>query len=286
MVWSKLTPKKIQEIESAIQEDPVQRGINVFSKRLAGDLEKSARSLLKADRVYILTGFFIPMCGIIETDGLTGAVFLARALSLVGKEVILLLDDHTKEILKKGLTAIDLDLPSIYLENTTPLETLIDVKRKTVFVAVERPGRGKEGKYKTRKGIEIPAYPLDGLFIEALNHKKSVKTISCADGLNEVGMGKLQRGIIPADEHIQSVVSVDYLIVGGTADWAAFGLVALLSLLKGKDLLPTPSLQRAFLETVVLAGAVDGVTGKNEFSVDSLPFYVQQKKVQTLRRLL
>lgn len=91
-------------------------------------------------------------------------------------------------------------------------------------------------------------------------------------------MGKLPRGIIPKDETIQSIVPVNYLVVSGVADWAAFGLIASLSSIIQTDLLPDRNEQRDFLEAVVAAGAVDGITGKSELTVDTLPLERHQEK--------
>lgn len=157
---------------------------------------------------------------------------------------------------------------------------------KSVLVAVERPGRGVGNKHRTMRGIEIPAYPLDDVFIYAPGKQSGLKTISCADGLNEVGMGKLPRRIIPKDEIIQSAVPVDYLVVSGTADWAAFGLVAGLSSVFGLNLLPDREEQEEFLKTIVKAGAVDGITGKSELTVDTLSLEKYWKKIEELRSIL
>lgn len=271
-------------IEAIVAEDPVGRKIELLRKEeILGDLGKGARSILGADCVYILTGFFIPTAGIIETDGISGACFIGRALHRLGKDVFVLNDPHNQEILKEGFLAIGFSPKSISPDFNTSPDTWIEYRNKSCIISIERPGMGIDGKYRTMRGIEIPTYPLDKIFMEIAKKRNSMKTISCADGVNEVGMGKLPRGIIPKDEKIQSVVPVDYLIVGGTADWAAFGLIGTLSLMTGERLLPTVDEQEKLLKAVVSAGAVDGITGENTLSVDTLPLERHKRKVAQLR---
>ncbi len=135
-------------------------------------------------------------------------------------------------------------------------------------------------------GTTIPAYPIDELFEKLPKLNPTLKTISCADGLNEIGMGKLPQGIIPKDKKIQSVIPVDYLIIAGTADWAAYGLITCLSLINNKNLLPKTNEQKKLLQTLVKSGAVDGITGKNELTVDTLSLKIHQEKVKELKAIL
>jgi hypothetical protein len=301
-------------IESIIAEDPVGRGIGTLRKRellLGGEIEEMAESgkkflgtekvyyrekrmsigelgnavddISKASNIYILTGFFIPSSQTIETDGISGACFLSKALDKLGKRVYVLNDPHNKEILKKAFETIQFS-PSFVSPNfNNHPSTWIDYNIKSCMISIERPGMGIDGKYRTMRGIEIPAYPLDKIFVEAQQRGDIIKTISCADGLNEIGMGKLSRGIIPNDEKIHSIIPVDDLILGGTADWAVFGLIAALQLATGEYLLPSMDEQERLLKTIVSAGAVDGITGESKLSIDSLPLEEHKRKVTELR---
>lgn len=277
---------KIANIDAVLQEDPVGRGIEYLRRELLTDLEGAAKSIFDADYAYIVTGFFIPTAQTIETDGLSGAIFLTRALIQLKKMVFILNDPHNKKILDKGLMTVDVSPITMLPDFDSPPKTWLNPRGKSVLIAVERPGKGVGNKYRTMRGIEIPAYPLDEAFVETKSNRELFSTISCADGLNEVGMGKLRRGIIPKDEVIQSIVSVDYLVVAGIADWAAYGVITALSSMVGEDLLPTGEEQEKLLEAIVRAGAVDGITGKSELTVDTLPLIQHQRRVETLRLLL
>ncbi len=98
--------KKIARIEDLLSEDPVGRRIDILRRELSGDLQKAAESVVQAEEAYILTGFFIPNAQTIETDGLSGAGFLAKALTQLGKDVSVLIDPHNKEIFAAGLDTL------------------------------------------------------------------------------------------------------------------------------------------------------------------------------------
>jgi hypothetical protein len=238
-----------------------------------------------ANEVYLVTGFYIPGANTVETDGLSGAILLGKALMKTNKHVAFLTDPHNKSALEYGLNATGISPQIIEPNFSEPASEWIHPIDNTVLVAVERPGKGVDGIRRTMRGVEIPTFPLDDVFIEAPLKYKGVKTISCADGLNEVGMGKLPRGLIKKDEAIQSVIEVDHLVISGTADWSAYGLIAGLSIYTGRDLLPTPEEQEKVLSAIIEAGAVDGITKKREMTVDTLPLDKHQLKVQQLRTM-
>jgi D-glutamate cyclase len=278
------TDAALQNIWEKLGEDPVVRGINVLREKIPDDFRNAVEAVAEADEVYLVTGFFIPTAGQIETDGLSGASFLAKALLKLGKRVTFLEDQHNENILKAGFAAIGISPDFIKPDLNQDPANWIQPKGKSVIVAVERPGRGEGGFRRTMRGIKIPADPLDEIFAAASNMSPRPTTVSCADGLNEVGMGKLAKGIIPKDSLIQSEIPVDYLVIAGVADWSAFGIIAGLELESDQDLLPTVEDQATFLNAIVRAGAVDGITGKNEPTIDSLPLAEHQKMVQSLRQ--
>jgi hypothetical protein len=70
---------------------------------------------------------------------------------------------------------------------------------------------------------------------------------------------------------ITSVVKVRHLVVAGTSNWGAWGVVAELSRLAGRPLLHSADEERRMVEACVGAGAVDGLTRRPEATVDGLP---------------
>ena len=61
-----------------------------------------------------------------------------------------------------------------------------------------------------------------------------------------------------------------YTICAGVSNWAGYGMSALLSAIAGENLMQPPEKLEAMLDAIVSAGAVDGVSGKQEATVDGL----------------
>ena len=67
-------------------------------------------SLKVADTVFIVTGFVIKDRLFGETDGPLGAVSIARALNILGKNPVIITDKYSKKILKVALEVVDLEV--------------------------------------------------------------------------------------------------------------------------------------------------------------------------------
>jgi len=155
------------------------------------------------------------------------------------------------------------------------------------LVAIERPGRAADGDYYNARGGSVAALhaPLDVLF---RRREAGRVTVGVGDGGNEIGMGRVRARVARDIAHggtIASVVRTDYLIVGGTSNWGAWGLTAHLGLATGQDLLHTPEEEARLTQAMVAAGGVDGLTGEATPSVDSLPLAFHQHMLATLREL-
>ncbi len=246
---------RIASIENTISQDPAHRNILPLVKR--DHLRLAAMSLLKAERVLIVTGFPIKKAGAGETDGPPGAYALGCALEKLGIPVAYMTDS--------------LNAPLLNAVGAAPLlEWTPDLLAQESFshlVAVERPGRARDGRYYNMLGEDISSLvaPLDELFLEA--EERGIVTIGIGDGGNEIGMGKVFLGVSKSIAHgrrIASTVLTDYVIVAGVSNWGAYGLVGALSIVSGRDLLPTPEEFALSVIMVVRAGAVDGVSGLRE----------------------
>ena len=58
------------------------------------------------------------------------------------------------------------------------------------------------------------------------------------------------------------------LVIASVSNWGAWGLVAAVSRLTGRSMLPTSAGARAQLERALELGAVDGVSGRRTLTVD------------------
>jgi hypothetical protein len=140
-------------------------------------------------------------------------------------------------------------------------------------VAIERPGRARDGAYRNMRGGDVGAWnpPIDELFVRP----RRATTVGVGDGGNEVGMGNVRARLVRHGDalagRIASTVRVDHLVVAGVSNWGAYGIVAHLGARAGRPLLHTPDEERRMVEACVAAGACDGVTRKREPTVDGLP---------------
>ena len=283
-------------IDQILALDPAGRDIAAFST--PGAAVKAARALRGARRVLIVTGFTVEP-GMPETDGPPGAAVLGRALRRLGAHVSYVTDGPNVPLLEAALKT--LDEPSdvlVYPGGTTGVRTLLTAEKPTHLVAIERPGRNRDGDYLNMRGDSVAGWnaPIDELFVccsgdrehglgrgwpakgasrlrtPARPSRRPV-TIGIGDGGNEIGMGVVRAKIAridPLRARIATVVRVDHLVVAGVSNWGSYGVVAALARLTGSDLLHTPELERRLIAACVAAGACDGVTRRREPTVDSL----------------
>jgi hypothetical protein len=248
---------------------------------------RAARALSGATRVMITTGFSVGP-GLPETDGPPGAASLGRALRLLGKRVSFITDAVATPPLQAALEALGeptevLVFPAGGSADETARRFLAE-HRPTHLVAVERPGRTPDGDYRSARAESVRDWnaPLDALFLA----RGRRTTVGVGDGGNEIGMGNVRArivrggGVLP---RIASVVRVDHLVVAGTSNWGAYGIVAELSRRAGRDLLHGAEDERAMIDACVAAGAVDGLTGRREATVDGLPLAVHVGILELLR---
>jgi hypothetical protein len=131
------------------------------------------------------------------------------------------------------------------------------------------------------EAIDDFAGDLHLLFEEAPASAAGIKTIGIGDGANEIGMGsipweQLERRLAgPQSGKVPCRVPCDWNIVAGTSNWGAIALAAATLLWRGQWPLlaryDAESERRAIEEMVHHGPAVDGVTRRQEATVDGLP---------------
>ena len=276
-------------IEDVIWEDPGERGFISFAQR--GELKKAAASLLTANHVVIVTGFYIIKAGTGETDGPPGAVFLARALENLGIKVTLLTNEFNQAILNRAIAELNLNCQMTVVkkgEEGTIFPQLLEDARLSHIVAIEQMGSAMDGKYYSMRGEDLSYYTacFDSLF--HLARQKGITSIGIGDGGNEIGMGKLFPVIsISRDLSWKSCVTpTDYLIIAGVSNWGAYGLIAGLCLFTRCTLLQSPEQEERLLNAIIGAGAVDGRTFESTPSVDAIPVAEQKQILAKLRTIV
>jgi Domain of unknown function (DUF4392) len=282
-------------IDHLLALDPSRRGIAGFF--VPGGALGAARALVGGGAVVIVTGFVVAE-GMVETDGPPGAAVLGRALRRLGARVRYTSDPAVLPVLEATLRALDEPLDVFaYPEGPDAAVEVLQREQPTHLVAIERPGREREGDYLNARGASVAAWnrPLDEMFVLArklaqgtggsepraprtghLRPKPASPpplTIGVGDGGNEIGMGRVRARLQREGElmaRIASVVRTDHLVVAGVSNWGAYGIVAQLGRLTGQRLLHTPAEERRLIEACVKAGAVDGLTRRAEPTVDAL----------------
>jgi hypothetical protein len=266
----------IRSVERLIRSDPGMRGFPALVSRC--DLKAAASDLLAGERVILVTGFCIRDALVGETDGPSGTLALAVALRSLGKDVTLVTDAYSRGLLDAGAAIYGAPFPTLCLtlpqaEADRQIAALIEAFAPTHVVAIERPGSSADGGLYSMRGERVDDLIAKADRLFAPDGRRDYRTIAIGDGGNELGFGSERDALkseVAHGELIFCSTSADYLIPAGVSNWGAYALGAALSLSAGTLLIEAPDRELAVLEALVGVGAVDGVTKKNEVSVDGL----------------
>jgi len=246
------------------------RGVSALRPYLAPDFCERAASLILQypGTVLIVTGFYIPAGGAPETDGPPGAAALGGALASLGYRPVYVTDERSG-VLVRGLAdgAPVVEFPIDDHEASRAFAaSLLAERAPSLVVAVERCGLTERGQYRNMRGDDVSAHhaKVDYLFAGA------TPSVGVGDGGNEIGMGNLLP-VIPLVMPMAAppcATRTTRLVIASVSNWGAWGLVAALSRLTGRSMLPTLTEARRQLERTVELGAVDGVSARRTLTVD------------------
>lgn len=280
-------------IDHLMALDPGERGIAAFFVR--GGATAAAQALRKSRRVLLTTGFAVGP-GLPETDGPPGTACLGRALRMLGADVVYVTDAVAVPPLQAALKVLGepSTVETFHVAHgagagaaRATARRLLAEHRPTHLVAIERPGRARDGHYRSARGLSLSEWngALDELFLAA---PARTVTVGVGDGGNEVGMGNVRARVARAGgvfPRIASVVKVKHLVVAGVSNWGAYGIVAELARLAGRPLLHSGEEEQDMVAACVEAGAVDGLTHRPEPTVDGLPLPAHIGMLELLRVL-
>eukprot|EP00457_Paulinella_chromatophora_P001088 gb/GEZN01001090.1/.p1 GENE.gb/GEZN01001090.1/~~gb/GEZN01001090.1/.p1 ORF type:complete len:595 (-),score=91.20 gb/GEZN01001090.1/:850-2634(-) len=279
-------------LEQAVLQDSLRGMAELAKATLPADfLTHAAQLLLRQAQqhpgqvVLITTGFYIQRASASETDGPPGAVALARALQLLGIPVALLTDKWSLQVVRScaGSTVEVLEWPMEADPKKFAAE-LAQTRRPAAVVAIERCGLTADGRCLNFRGQEFSDY---NAHMDYLFHLFPNASVGVGDGGNEIGMGLLARAapsLLPPNPCVTAVTSK---VVASSSNWGAFGICAALAAITNKRaLLPSVGQSEAWVEACVSAGAVDGITGLSEHSVDGRPPATDKLALVELHRLL
>ncbi len=265
------------------------RGISQLRKHMEPDFcDDAAAYLLECvdpgpSTVIIATGFYILSAGAPETDGPLGAVVIGDALNALGHDVVHVTDRYAAPLMSRlrgdACRVVDFPIAGESESKAFAREVLEEVAPAAV-VSIERCGLTDDGHYRNMHGDDISDYNarVDHLFT---NHDR---TVAIGDGGNEIGMGNLARHVteVPSLVKFPCVTEVSRLVIASVSNWGGYGLVASMSKLAGRDLLPTIEEEQDLLRSAVAAGCVDGMSGKVEPKVDG---FTMEENSDALREL-
>ncbi|MEM2988734.1 MAG: DUF4392 domain-containing protein [Candidatus Bathyarchaeia archaeon] len=272
-------------------------------------------AIKKGGSVVITTGFIVLPQKIQETDGPLGAAALAKSLSVAfDVSPIFITEESSKGIMASTLRALGMDVkkeedefdpgdkksalvlsfPLESREAEEEAERILDKFDPSLVIAIEKAGRNAKGEYHTMRGMNISPFhaKIEPLIEGARN--SGILTVGIGDGGNEVGMGNIKSAVekfVPYAKVCQCACKggiaaesrVDELVVASISNWGAYGIEACIAALTGKDeALHTPEEEERMLKFALEAGAVDGVTGKPQPSVDGVPTKVHSSIIRVM----
>jgi hypothetical protein len=267
------------------------RGMDKIARHLPPDYcARAARAVWGArGRVLLTTGFYV--AGHPETDGPPGTFFLARGLAQTGAHVAFVSEQDTLSLLRALAGAMwpanvpaPEYLPFPILNPAASRDfaaRLTDEWQPSLIAAVERCGRAADGHYHNRRGRDITPYTaqVDDLFATG-----GAVTVGVGDGGNEIGMGCVTAALTADLAYPRPCVTpADHLVVATVSNWGAYGLLAYIGELAGRNLLPGDDESVAALRLLADLGAVNGMSGQAEPLVDGFPPEVEAQVLGELR---
>ena len=261
-----------------------------------------------------------------ETDGPPGALFLARALLALGIDATLVSDRFACPLLRAGCEAWNLSQEIVCEVGPADIDQLLIGRGRawTHLIAVERVGPNhtldslraqprdhappvaqfeqdvppaERDVCHNMRGMPVDAVtpPLHRLFEIIRERRLPIVTMGLADGGNEIGMGRIAWELVrtavrsPVAGRIACRIATDFLILAGVSDWAAYALAAAVCVELGRREILAPwnsAGQRMLIETLVRAGALDGVTRRPQATVDGLPLERYLEMFAEIRRVV
>ena len=265
------------------------RGVAALRQHLpVGFCDAAARFLLQhVGTVLIATGFYVRRANAPETDGPPGALALGRALAALGSRVVYVSDAYTAPLLAdlapSGTETVGFPIADDATSRQHARD-LLDRIAPTALIAIERCALTRSGTYLNMRGQDITPHTarLDHLFLQHPH------TVGIGDGGNEIGMGNLAPRIpeVATLPDEPAATRTTHLVIASVANWGAYGVVAALSRLAGRNLLPRPADESACIRRLVSLGAVDGVTAAADCTVDSFTVSENTVVLERLNALL
>ena len=256
--------------------------------------------------VVIVTGLILPghhPHG--ETDGPVGAAVLARALALgLSARVLIAIEPELAGLMTALLRVAEFHvIAPDALRNEDgahrPVAAVVPLSRDDAeahsqasawirdfgvkaVVAIEKAGPNAMGVYHMVGGKDISDSTGKGAALFRAAADKGLLRIGIGDRGNELGMGpvaQVARALLPFGRDcgcpchggVADQTAADLALPAVISNWGAYGIAACLAALREKRmLLHDAAMERRLLETAVLNGGVDGMSGRAVRAVDGI----------------
>ena len=269
--------------------DNDKRGISMLLPHVSDTVCEDAANIIlnNPNKAIILTGFYILSAGAAETDGPIGAIAIGNALKKIGYQVTYITDEFSQPPIKKVLSADD-NLEIFPMQNheqsAITADKMISDLNPSLIISIERCGPTVDGDYLNSRGKKIEEFNSKTEYL--LNN--NIPSIGIGDGGNEIGMGNLKHIIKNSTElsNPPCITTTDLLIPASTSNWGGYGLVAGLSKITNKNLLPSIPEDEKLIKDFVDAGGVDGITATSSYKVDSFELEVNSSILNRLQKLI
>jgi hypothetical protein len=254
--------------------------------------EELLNDVSEGDDVLIITGFPVGPTDAQETDGPIGAASLARTMKMgLGAHPTIIAEEGAVPTIEAaarayGLHAVSPDtrgetragdwtctvdsFPTDRDEADARADRLLDDLDPSAVVAIERCSAAEDGEYHRATGEPVTDACIKP---EPLFERTDALTVGVGDGGNELGTGTISEATkraVPHGEEIASATDADVTVITTVSNHAGPGITAALSVLLDRNLLHTPETEERALVQHAQSGAIDGVTGRTDGSVDGL----------------
>lgn len=267
-----------QEIESKlVRRNP--RGMRDVQHALRpGYYLRAAKQLMNCkENIIIGTGF--PVSETFETDGPIGAIALYEALVAIGKKPILVCGDPLYSAISQRYRCFLLPIDDLTNAPTFTKNALAKLE-PNLIISIERPGLSEHNSYFNMRGENISDKCASfDYFLELA----TCPTIAIGDGGNEIGMGNIAKALEMLNV-VPSKTQCDELLIADISNWAAYGLIAFLSMWAERNLFSTFK-PRDILSYLSELGSVDGITKLNELTEDGVCISHSEQLINELEKL-
>jgi hypothetical protein len=256
------------------------RDMQTLQEALTPGYYYRAAQMLQNISGHVLIGTGFPVNHTYETDGPLGAIALYQAIESLGATPILVCGAPLADAISNDYRVhkITVGEPETSAHEA---QLILDKYQPSLVISIERPGMAADGHYYNMRGENISASCASFDYFLTL---ANCPTIAIGDGGNEIGMGNVANKLTGLNIN-PSATCCDELLIADVSNWAAHGLLAMLSIISGTDMLAHWD-NLAVLNYLSERGSVDGVTRENTLTEDGLSADISEQLINDLRKIV